>query len=719
MSIENKLKQVTDTIHGTIFLSAFESEMISTPYFYRLHDIYQSSTVYMTYPSNRTKRYEHSLGTMQLASRMLFSSIANTDDPTISKFFDELEERFDDIYNIAIESGNDENRGTGYYGKIRCNINDAFNGDFAIDSFWEDVENTRLTSDKDSNIFSELALNQFQYYPMIPASPPFESTSVEIRRYFMYRCLLQAIRIVALFHDVGHPPFSHIIEETLEELFNAKDKKDWNKAKKREFIRCMERFITKDEEKAFKCNSIFVDKTLDKAEVHERIGFSLLQHAFSDAIEHIIFQYKNSDQSTVRATLIYFIAIAEFAMAILTDKDGFFKSMHSIVDGVIDADRLDYIVRDTYNSGVNWGNIPYDRVITPMKMVWHEDTNDGAFVFAFPKKVEDDLLNILYIRYKLFVGINFHHTCMRTAGSLKTSVKLLALDYLTHDEDSVCINPDIAVLWTALSSKSGSNTRRIMQWNDSFLISILHKALLNIPKGGGYDVLQTNLEEILLNTKKYYSVIKRGQDSKRLIDDAFLKARITKKALEKFKGDEYCKLVKIDPKDSKLTDAYFNQVDSVKRAEKLLLLEQTGDLELLKGCGLKDAYDLFDEELNRMKNEGIIEDFRSIKSSGRGKTGLPKHKTIQDEIYLYDNFGNVTPIDETIALKPQISAMMRNAPWIYIYVKLPQTQEKTLNRANISDMVSGVFVRLSEAVARELNRQEKVIFGSFDIHKED
>lgn len=85
--MENKMRQVTDNIHGTIYLSALESELISTPYFYRLHDIYQSSTVYMTFPSNRTKRYEHSLGTMELASSMLFSSISNADQSTRNILF--------------------------------------------------------------------------------------------------------------------------------------------------------------------------------------------------------------------------------------------------------------------------------------------------------------------------------------------------------------------------------------------------------------------------------------------------------------------------------------------------------------------------------------------------------------------------------------------------------------------------------------------------------
>ena len=90
-----KLRQVTDNIHGTIYLSSLESELISTPYFYRLHDIYQSSTVYMTYPSNRTKRYEHSLGTMELASTMLYTSVLNASPETKAKLFEKLEAYLD------------------------------------------------------------------------------------------------------------------------------------------------------------------------------------------------------------------------------------------------------------------------------------------------------------------------------------------------------------------------------------------------------------------------------------------------------------------------------------------------------------------------------------------------------------------------------------------------------------------------------------------------
>lgn len=52
--MKKKMRQVTDSVHETIYLSELEAELIATPYFYRLHDIYQSSTVYMTF--RRTER---------------------------------------------------------------------------------------------------------------------------------------------------------------------------------------------------------------------------------------------------------------------------------------------------------------------------------------------------------------------------------------------------------------------------------------------------------------------------------------------------------------------------------------------------------------------------------------------------------------------------------------------------------------------------------------
>ena len=67
---------ISDSIHGLTQLSEYEKKIIASVGFNRLHDVYQNSTVYLTYPSNRTKRFEHSIGTMGLCSKMFYNSVS-------------------------------------------------------------------------------------------------------------------------------------------------------------------------------------------------------------------------------------------------------------------------------------------------------------------------------------------------------------------------------------------------------------------------------------------------------------------------------------------------------------------------------------------------------------------------------------------------------------------------------------------------------------------
>lgn len=61
---------IEDSVHGQIEVSAFERDIIYTMEFNRLHDIYQKSTLYLTFPTNRVKRFEHSIGTMKLSGEL-------------------------------------------------------------------------------------------------------------------------------------------------------------------------------------------------------------------------------------------------------------------------------------------------------------------------------------------------------------------------------------------------------------------------------------------------------------------------------------------------------------------------------------------------------------------------------------------------------------------------------------------------------------------------
>ena len=74
---ERKTTFVADNIHFPISISKIEKEIISTQLFNRLHNILQDSTAYLTYPTNRTSRFSHSLGCMSITGNIFYNSIIN------------------------------------------------------------------------------------------------------------------------------------------------------------------------------------------------------------------------------------------------------------------------------------------------------------------------------------------------------------------------------------------------------------------------------------------------------------------------------------------------------------------------------------------------------------------------------------------------------------------------------------------------------------------
>ncbi len=64
-------KVIHDPIWGSVVYYRWEIELIDTPLFQRLRDIHQLGMAEYTYPAARHSRYEHSLGTVAIATKML------------------------------------------------------------------------------------------------------------------------------------------------------------------------------------------------------------------------------------------------------------------------------------------------------------------------------------------------------------------------------------------------------------------------------------------------------------------------------------------------------------------------------------------------------------------------------------------------------------------------------------------------------------------------
>ncbi len=61
---------IRDAIHGSIELNALEEKVLDTPVVQRLRGLRQLATAYLVFPSAQHTRFEHSLGTLYLASRL-------------------------------------------------------------------------------------------------------------------------------------------------------------------------------------------------------------------------------------------------------------------------------------------------------------------------------------------------------------------------------------------------------------------------------------------------------------------------------------------------------------------------------------------------------------------------------------------------------------------------------------------------------------------------
>lgn len=621
-----KLRQIADTIHQTVYLSELESNMMSTAYFYRLHDVYQSSTVYLTFPGNRTKRYEHSYGTMELAGEMFFSAITNANDTVLKKFFTDAEEYLKTVVTTLLG------------GKIRPTY--CYNSYKALSECFTTVNRRTIQSEGEKAIaeayknfeqIEDAALNHYM--------PPFSSELA--KRKFLYQCLLESVRIVALFHDIGHPPYSHIMESVLNGLYEkCVSSSEFNQMRAEELISNLKPFKEAENDNISCLLSVPLRVS---SELHEQVGLKMLAGAFEDIFQMELNQLAKIRSKAKKGTAaIYYVAVAEFCFAILREQTPFFTSLHRIIDGCVDADRMDYIVRDSRNSGVDWGTIPYKRMLESCKMAEHMYHDEHFYVMAFPKKMAEHIDDLLITRYKIFSRINYHHRSYKTALILQRLVRILAEDYLSKDDTEKVLCPGIADLWNCLSSTMNSGDLYIIQWNDSTLISHLYQTLVEVKSSScedyglseeQYDDISNMLEEFLLNRKHFYSVFKRQSDLSPIFASVFARLQ---PLVDQVKEYEQQKLQNtVSPKASEDAD------DSLKRlnVSKIEGIINSGDADALQRvfplkCSIKS---IILEVLAEYKEQGKIGAYLFDENKKRSKTGLPSREDQSDGIYLYES----------------------------------------------------------------------------------
>lgn len=462
---------IADTIHNSIMVSKIEKEIISLRIFNRLHNISQTSTTYLTFPSNKTRRFEHSIGTMHLAGNFLKFGLANASNEDIDNFFGDFRTNIQEIVDEMFSSN-------GVLG-------------FSQDCIRDSIEDRNFNRNK-LDLSFEFSPDETVYLTNIPSN---------VSKYTNeYLVLFEAVRLAGILHDIGHPPFSHITEDALTDLYkiySSKNKEERNSRQNR-FVDTLYDYFENDEK------------------LHESVSKSITLHIFKD----ILSSKNNKDSLSINKRLLR-IFTAFITMAILTERNSFFKNIHKIIDGALDSDRLDYVSRDVINSGVSIGIIEYDRLIfNTVLRCYPQDEDTNEWIFCQNSKNIEGIEDFFRRRWKMYKDIIHHHRVVKTDYLLQECLIKISKHYLDasdkENESNIEILPyDISGLWKALDKLSSIYGRfnLLMQWDDNWLLTILKKHYFEDYFESKKDIiLEKQLEELLANKKYFVSMIKKQDD---------------------------------------------------------------------------------------------------------------------------------------------------------------------------------------------------------------
>ena len=234
----------------------------------------------------------------------------------------------------------------------------------------------------------------------------------------------QELRLAALLHDLGHGPLSHLFDEFaisgsrfLTLIQQSKTLNNYSQG----FQDLIKSNGDKAEHEAISCAFIFylIDRLKRKA-IED-------PHKFSDSTSRII--------ESISAERIVKIIEPEFTGLIDEIKDDsgndyalFFSRI--VTAFPIDADRMDYLLRDSYFSGVTYGIYDINRIFSSF---FAAQRKTGVIELAIKESGLDSILRFIQSRTHLYNQVYFHKTnraantmlSFCTASRRKADVKLL------------------------------------------------------------------------------------------------------------------------------------------------------------------------------------------------------------------------------------------------------------------------------------------------------
>lgn len=393
--------------------------------------------------------------------------------------------------------------------------------------------------------------------------------------------VVQELRLAALLHDVGHGPTSHKFDHFTisgEELLNIlKDSKIFNK-----YLNYFDAFLTKEgKDKKIEhelVSIVFLIELLEELKIEPRFSEFSLDVIKNIKIENII---KMIDPQFLPNHIIEINGV---------DCSDYFNSIISSFP--IDADRMDYMLRDTFYTGVSYGLYDADRIlmsVVPVKFIDIEEKNGKKekvekITLGIKKSGLESIIRFIQSRNHLYNQIYFHKTNAATNAML---------DFIFRNLDE----KDKSVI--EVSNYTNYKKFYIKNSDEFFLENTLKDSLAN--NGCGIDrqgcVESEVLDELL--ERKLFKRIYEQED--KYFDFSSID---TDKKSTKFNSDDFKKV----KEDLEKQDIFIQEHTCINcglkghKKSKILIVgkDEDNDLEIFKN------WDEVNAEFIRMNNSNVI-----------------------------------------------------------------------------------------------------------------
>lgn len=333
--------RIADPVHVYVDFTWIERLILDHPVAQRLRYIRQNGLGHLVFPEANSSRFAHSLGTMHLASRFLTAILVNSDDVVRARLCSAMADVVDE------------------------------------------------TAGPVSNYESSLASLPAAATRCIRAHSTcsHHTTQVKVSE--------QALRLAALFHDLGHLPFSHDFEEGLLSYREG---------------------MSPAAKKTSPVEPLFREAGRTGEKLHERLGHGLALVLFNEVFANLI------EPQTYEAARVVF----DVAYRILADapkrpanaKEAALTLLHGLVDGELDVDRCDYLLRDGRNYGFEFASYDLERLVDNLRIA----ERDGAFHLAVRSHGLTALESFTLARFRSYENGVRHHKVAQVGAALRDSI---------------------------------------------------------------------------------------------------------------------------------------------------------------------------------------------------------------------------------------------------------------------------------------------------------